>query len=70
METTPKVHLKRVKRHLEAGHAVLEEMHEGNITTYNIGDVEPDLDQTTLPLLLPDDRFYISTDEWTRTRCA
>jgi hypothetical protein len=45
-------------------------MHEGNIITYNIGDVEPDLEQTTLPLPLPDDRFYNSTDEWTRTCCA
>jgi hypothetical protein len=43
IEITPKVDLKRVKRHLEAGRAVLEEMHEGNITTCNIGDVEPDL---------------------------
>jgi hypothetical protein len=64
MESTPEAHLKRVQRHLKAGRAVLEDIHEkGNITTYDIGDVEPDLEQTTLAPPLPDDRFYISTDE-------
>ena len=63
METMPEVHLKRVKRHLARSRGPRGEMHEGNITTYNIGDVEPDLEQTTLPLPLPDDWFYISTDE-------
>jgi hypothetical protein len=63
MENTPEAHLKRVQRHLKAGRAVLEGMHGGNITTYDIGDVEPDLEQTTLPPPLPDDRFYIATDE-------
>jgi hypothetical protein len=63
MENTPEAHLKRVKSRLEAGRAVLEDMHMGNITTYDIGDVEPNLEQTTLQPPLPDDRFYIATDE-------
>ena len=63
MENTPEAHLKRVRHHIKAGRAVLEDMQEGNITTYDIGDVEPDLEQTTLPPPLPDDRFYIATDE-------
>ena len=61
MESTPEDHVKRVKSRLEAGRAVLENL--GNITTYDIGSVEPNMEQVTLPPPLPDDRFYISTDE-------
>ena len=61
MEKTPEAHMKRVKRGLEKGRSILS--HLGNLTTYDIGDVEPDMEQTTLPPPLPNDRFYIATDE-------
>lgn len=53
--------MKRVKSALETGHSVLE--HLGNVTTYDIKSVEPDREQTTLPLPLLNDRFYVATDE-------
>jgi hypothetical protein len=61
METTPEAHMKRVKSRLETGHSILSR--PGNLTTYDIENVEPDMEQTTLPPPLPDDRFYIATDE-------
>ena len=33
------------------------------MTTYDIGYVEPDLEQTTTPPPLPGDRFFVATDE-------
>ena len=61
MEKTPEAHMERVKSRLEVGRSVLE--HLGNVTTYDIEDVEPDVDLTTLPPPLLNDRFYIATDE-------
>jgi hypothetical protein len=61
MENTPEAHMRRVKSRLEMGHSVLG--HLGNVTTYDIGNVDPDMEQTTLPLPLPNDRFYVATDE-------
>jgi hypothetical protein len=51
----------RVKDRLRAGRSVLE--HLGNLTTYDLDGVKPDLEQTTLPLPLTDDPFYVATDE-------
>jgi len=61
MEKTPKDHVNRVKNRLEAGRQVLT--HLDNVTTYDIEDVEPDMDQTSSPPPLEDDRFFVATDE-------
>jgi hypothetical protein len=61
VEKTPEAHMKRVKNRLEMGHSVLE--HLGNVTTYDIENVEPNMEQTILPPPLPNDRFYVATDE-------
>ena len=61
MEKTPESHINRVKSRLEMGYSVLE--HLGNLTTYDIENVEPDMEQITLSPPLPNDRFYIATDE-------
>ena len=60
-ERIPEDHIERVKNQLEIGHSVLE--HLGNLTTYDIENVEPDMEQTILPPPLPNDRFYVATDE-------
>jgi hypothetical protein len=61
MEKTPEAHMKRVKNQLEVGHSVLHDL--GNVTTYDIENVEPNMEQTILPPPLPNDRFYVATDE-------
>ena len=61
MEKTPEAHMERVKNRLAVGHSVLERL--GNVTTYDIENVEPDMEQTILPPPLPNDRFYVATDE-------
>jgi hypothetical protein len=61
MEKTIQEHVDRVKSRLEAGRSVLE--HLGNVTTFDIEDVEPDMEQISFPPPLPDDRFYVATDE-------
>jgi hypothetical protein len=61
MEKTIQEHVKRVKSRLEIGRSVLE--HLENVTTYDIGDVEPDMEQVSFPPPLPDDHFYVATDE-------
>jgi hypothetical protein len=61
MEKTPEDHVNRVKDHLRAGREVLN--HLENVTTYDIGGVEPDLEQTTFPPPLEGDRFFVATDE-------
>ena len=61
MEKSPEAHMKRVKDRLEMGHLVLRDL--GNVTTYDIENVEPDMEQTILSPPLPSDRFYIATDE-------
>ena len=61
VEKTPEAHMKRVKNRLEVGHSVLE--HLGNVTTYDIENVEPNMEQTILSPPLPNDRFYVATDE-------
>ena len=61
METTIQAHVKRVKNRLEIGRSVLE--HLENVTTFGIEDVEPEMEQISFPPPLPDDRFYVATDE-------
>jgi hypothetical protein len=61
MELSPGAHVERVKNRLQAGRSVLENL--GNLTTYDLDGVTPDLDLIKLPLPLPDDPFYIATDE-------
>jgi hypothetical protein len=61
MESKIEDHVNRVKNRLEIGRSVLE--HLENVTTFDIEDVEPDMDQIAFPPPLPDDRFYVATDE-------
>jgi hypothetical protein len=61
MERKIEDHVKRVKNGLEIGRSVLE--HLENVTTFDIENVEPDMEQITFPPPLPDDRFYVATDE-------
>ncbi|KAI0257124.1 hypothetical protein BJV78DRAFT_12780 [Lactifluus subvellereus] len=61
MELSPQAHVLRVKDRLQAGRTVVE--HLGNLTTYDLDGVTPDLEQTTLALPFPDDPFYVATDE-------
>ena len=61
MEKKIEDHVNRVKNRLEIGRSVLE--HLENVTTYDIENVESDMEQITYPPPLPDDRFYVATDE-------
>lgn len=61
MELTPEAHVKRVKERLEYGRSVLE--HLSDLSTYDLEGAKPDLEQLTLSPPLPDDRFYVATDE-------
>jgi hypothetical protein len=61
MEKSPEAHMRRVKSRLEVGRQVLSDLE--NVTTYDVGNVEPDLEQTTLQPPLENDRFYVATDE-------
>ena len=65
MERTIEEHVKRVKDRLEIGRSILAHL-EKTVTTFDIiEDVEPDKDKELIafPPPLPDDRFYVSTDE-------
>ena len=61
MEHTAEAHVNRVKSRLESGRSVLS--HLKNVTTYDIENVEPDLWQMLSPPPLPNDRFFVATDE-------
>ncbi|KAI0308222.1 hypothetical protein B0F90DRAFT_1807467 [Multifurca ochricompacta] len=61
MEPTPEDHVRRVKDHLQTGRLVLEQL--GNLTVYDLEGTKPDLEQTMLLPPLPDDPFFIATDE-------
>ncbi|KAI6001551.1 hypothetical protein F5J12DRAFT_723489 [Pisolithus orientalis] len=63
MEADFKAHLARVKMHLEEGRHILESIHGGNVTTYDVPDAKPDPSLSYLDPPLPDDKFYIATDE-------
>ena len=61
MESTPEGHVQRVKERLETGREILE--HLSNLATYDLHGTRPDLEQVTLSPPLPDDYFYVATDE-------
>lgn len=61
MESTPEAHVQRVKERLQTGRTTLE--HLSNISTYELEGATPDPEQISLPPPLPDDRFYVATDE-------
>jgi hypothetical protein len=61
MELSPEAHLERVKDRLRAGRSVLENL--GELRTYDLDGVKPDLDQATLIGPASDDPFYVATDE-------
>ena len=61
MESTPEAHVNRVKQRLQAGRTVLARL--TNLSTYEIEGAEPDMDQITLLPPLPEDYFYVATDE-------
>ncbi|KAI0052882.1 hypothetical protein FA95DRAFT_1174199 [Auriscalpium vulgare] len=61
MDSSPLGHVTRVKKHLESGRDILT--HMTNLTAYPIQGVTPNLAQLTTPPPLPDDPFYIATDE-------
>ena len=61
MESTPAAHVERVKKRLETGRVILE--HLSNLATYDLHGTRPDLEQITLSPPLPDDYFYVATDE-------
>lgn len=61
MESTPEAHVQRVKEHLQSGREVLERL--SNLATYDIQGTKPDLEQITFPPPLPEDSFYVATDE-------
>jgi hypothetical protein len=61
METRIEDHVERIKNRLDIGRSVLG--HLENLTTYDIENVEPDREQTAFPPPLPEDRFYVATDE-------
>lgn len=60
-ESTIENHVERVKSRLETGRNILE--HLGNATTYDIEGVEPNPELSTLSPPLPNDRFFVATDE-------
>ena len=63
MEPTPEAHVQRVKERLRTGRSVLE--HLSDISTYDLEGARPNLEQVMLPPPLPEDRFYVATDEST-----
>ena len=50
-----------VKSRLETGRNILEQL--GDVRTYDIEGVEPNPELSTLSPPLPNDRFYVATDE-------
>jgi hypothetical protein len=60
----PEVHIKLVKWRLQAGCTVLVDLHErGDWTTWDVENVEADLEQATLPPPQAGDPFFVATDE-------
>ena len=53
--------MERVKSRLETGRNILEQL--GEARTYDIEGVEPNPELSTLSPPLPNDRFYVATDE-------
>jgi len=53
--------VQRVKERLASGREILE--HISNLATYDLEGAKPNLEQVMLPPPLPDDNFYVATDE-------
>ena len=53
--------MQRVKERLASGREILE--HISNLATYDLEGAKPNLEQVMLPPPLPDDNFYVATDE-------
>ncbi|KAH9051203.1 hypothetical protein EDB83DRAFT_2543049 [Lactarius deliciosus] len=64
MEMAPEDHVRRVKDRLEAGRAVLADLHYSRKwTTCDIEGAQPDPEQANLPPPQAGDPFFIATDE-------
>lgn len=69
MEKTIEGHVERVKNRMHAGRLILlEHLAAENVTTFDSEDVEPSTSNMEQPEIiypppLPDDRFYVATDE-------
>ncbi|KAI9450405.1 hypothetical protein BJY52DRAFT_1227242 [Lactarius psammicola] len=64
MEMEPEDHIRRVKKHLDAGRSVLVDLHDrGDWTTCDIEGTQPDPEQATLAPPRAGDPFFIATDE-------
>ena len=61
MENTPEAHVNRVRQRLQTGRTVLARL--TNLSTYDFEGAESDTDQIMLPPPLPEDYFYVATDE-------
>ena len=64
MEKDPEAHIGRVKGRLQAGRTVLADLHEsGDWTTWDVENVQVNLEQATLPPPQAGDPFFVATDE-------
>ena len=64
MAKDPGTHIARVKGRLQAGRSVLVDLHErGDWTTWDVENVQADLEQATLPPPQAGDPFFVATDE-------
>ncbi|KAI9512604.1 hypothetical protein F5148DRAFT_1162781 [Russula earlei] len=61
MEQNPEAHIRRVKDRLQAGRTVLARL--SNLATYDVEGAKPDMEQLKLHPPLPDDKFFVATDE-------
>jgi len=61
MASSPAEHVQRVKERLSIGRDLLT--HLTNISAYELENIKPDMDQIKVPPPLPDDKFYVATDE-------
>ena len=64
MEKDPEAHMTRVKDRLQAGRNILADLHEsGDWTTWDVENVQADLEQAKLPPPQAGDPFFVATDE-------
>ncbi|KAI9512605.1 hypothetical protein F5148DRAFT_1373098 [Russula earlei] len=61
MELSPEAHIRRVKDRLQAGRTVLARL--SDLATYDVEGARPDMEQLKLHPPLPDDKFFVATDE-------
>jgi hypothetical protein len=64
MDADPEAHARRVKERLQSGRAILLDMQFfGHLTTYDLDDAQPDLEQIAMKPPRADDPFFVATDE-------